>query len=227
MLETLCKICIGNEISKEFEVTSGVKQGDTLSATYFRLALNAAVKELNLRSKIFHKSKQCLAYADDILLIARNTETLKNMFINLEENRKIIGLKINEVYERNETKYLRMLVVEYKRKVQGLRINGYNFEGVTDFTYLVVNINSTNNISTEINQRIKKGSIAYYTNITQIKSSLITRRTKVKVNKTLIRPIYGPGYGPLLLKIWRFYRDLKEKLKGEYMDLLKKMKDGE
>lgn len=51
---------------------------------------------------IFYKSKICLAYANDIALIARNKEKLGEMFERLETYSKIIGLRVNV----EKTKYL-------------------------------------------------------------------------------------------------------------------------
>jgi len=43
------KVLIAGRTSRNFEITSGVRQGDSLSAVLFNLALHEAMKELNLR----------------------------------------------------------------------------------------------------------------------------------------------------------------------------------
>jgi len=148
---------------------SGVKQGDSLSATLFNIALNSAIKSLNVRGNILYKLTQCLAYADDIALIARNKESLEEIFNKLETSSKVTGLQINE----KQTKYLKMSASETRRGIQTLKINDYNLKGDGEFTYLGVNINNSSNISEEINTRLMKGNKAYYANIPLLKSTLV------------------------------------------------------
>jgi hypothetical protein len=69
---------------------------DSPSAVLFNLALHEAMKELNLSGTIICKTKQACAYADDIALVARNTDSLMEMFNILEEKSRIVGLRINE-----------------------------------------------------------------------------------------------------------------------------------
>jgi lipopolysaccharide/colanic/teichoic acid biosynthesis glycosyltransferase len=61
----------------------------------FNLALHEAMKEHNLRGTIIYKTKQACAYAE-IALVARNMDSLKEMFNILEEKSSIVGLRINE-----------------------------------------------------------------------------------------------------------------------------------
>jgi hypothetical protein len=74
MKDSDSKITIGGNVSKSFNVLQGVRQGDGLSAVLFNLALDKVLKELKLNGNILYKSKQMRAYADDIALIARNTQ---------------------------------------------------------------------------------------------------------------------------------------------------------
>ena len=59
-------------IGKSFGISSGVRQGDELSAVLLNWALDKKLKELNLGGNIIYKSKEVCAYADHIALIARN-----------------------------------------------------------------------------------------------------------------------------------------------------------
>jgi hypothetical protein len=58
--------------------------------------------ELRLGGTIIYKSKQACAYVDDNVLVARNLDSLVEMFNTLEEKGRIVGLTINEgkkIYE--------------------------------------------------------------------------------------------------------------------------------
>jgi len=50
-------------------------------------------------------------------------------------------------------------------------------------------LNANNKINIEIAERIVKGNKAYYANATLIKSNFLKRNTKMKIYKTIIRPV--------------------------------------
>ena len=78
---TGAKVKIQNLTSKPFSISSGVRQGDPLSATLFNLILDSVIK-LILRGDISLKLKQIVAYADDVALLARSQKALKKYSIN-------------------------------------------------------------------------------------------------------------------------------------------------
>jgi hypothetical protein len=90
------KVKIGNQLTEEFRIVSGVKQGDTLSTTLFSTVVNNVLKQLDLKGIISTRIKQCSAYANDILITARTTHSLVDTFQSLEEILAQVGLKINE-----------------------------------------------------------------------------------------------------------------------------------
>jgi len=92
---------IENLTSKPFSVSSGVCQGDPLSATIFNLILDSVIEKLNLRGDVSLKLKQIVAYADDVALLARSPKALKEMFHKLQNEATLVGQYINEV----KTKY--------------------------------------------------------------------------------------------------------------------------
>ena len=73
------------------------------------------------------------AYADDIDLISRNENNLKNAFTALESSTKSIGLVINE----NKTKFIAV-----GSNNDNISIHGYSFERVKGFVYLGTNVDA-------------------------------------------------------------------------------------
>jgi len=59
---------------------------------------------------------------------------------------------------------------------------------VENFNYLGSILNADNKMNTEIAERIAKGNKAYFTN-SIIKSKLIKKNAKMKIYKTMIRPV--------------------------------------
>lgn len=99
-----CKIKFNSVISKEFTVTTGVRQGDALPPILFNIGLNSVVKEV-LQSEPqglnIGQGKQIAAYADEIVVTAETEDNLKRTTDILMNAAKKIVLIINE----NKTKF--------------------------------------------------------------------------------------------------------------------------
>jgi hypothetical protein len=100
-----------------------------------------------------------------------------------------LGLRIN----KEKTKYMKMLSLEDRRWTQIVMLGKYTFERVKCFSYLGTILNSKNMVTEEINRRIMVGNRAYFANMKLLKSTLLSRHSKVKFNKTLIRPLVTYG----------------------------------
>ena len=74
-----------------------------------------------------------------------------------------------------------------------LRGGKYEFEHVKDFTYLGSQLNQTNSTSSEIKARILSGNRCYYAYGKLMKSRALNRSSKLKIHKSLIRPIATYG----------------------------------
>jgi len=63
------------------------------------------------------------------------------------------------------------------------------FEKVSNFKYLGVDVNESANSHEEINRRIIAGNKCYFSMTPLFKSKLLSRKTKIRLYKTLVRPI--------------------------------------
>jgi hypothetical protein len=68
-------------------------------------------------------------------------------------------------------------------------IYNYAFENVKIFNYLGSILNADNKINTEIAERIAKDNKAHYANAKPIKSKFLKKNAKIKICKTMIRPV--------------------------------------
>ena len=67
LIQTRAPVKINRDLTEEFTVECGDKQGDPLSATLFSLITDTILKRMGLRGNITTHLKQCIAYADDII----------------------------------------------------------------------------------------------------------------------------------------------------------------
>ena len=75
---------ISNELTGKFDVQTGAKQGDPLSATLFNIAMDSVLKKMELRGNVSTRLRQCTACADDILITARTTQAMIDTFVKLK-----------------------------------------------------------------------------------------------------------------------------------------------
>jgi hypothetical protein len=111
---------------------------------------------MNITGYTGTKSTQIFAYADDVAIVSRNKNALKDTLINIESKVRR-GLLVNE----NKTKY-----VEVTRTVindEYLHCGKHEFEHVKELSYLGSQMNQTNSISSEIQARILSGNSCRYT----------------------------------------------------------------
>jgi hypothetical protein len=88
---------IQNDLTNHFEVKRGLKQGDGLAPLLFNIVLEYALRQLSVdvNSSLIYKSGQIFGYADDLNIMRRSMQTVENIYRQLEEHTKTIGLTIN------------------------------------------------------------------------------------------------------------------------------------
>jgi len=84
--------------------------------------------------KIGKEQLNVLAYADDIVLIGKNEVEIRQLFVEIEDIARNLGLHINQ----GETKYM---ILEQKNsskqnKIGHLTIKKYTFERAENFKYI-------------------------------------------------------------------------------------------
>lgn len=189
--DTRCAVKINGEISESFEVKRGVRQGDPLSTLLFNAALELTIRKsgINRSGTLLNKSHQCLAYADDILLIARSRKKLEEVAGDLFKTAKQIGLQIN----KSKTKYMELKNKQGENRQNNLRVQMgeegvQEFEEVEEYMYLGVLITNKCKEEREIDLRIAKGSRCAGSVNRIIRSKNVSRNTKLRIYKTILRP---------------------------------------
>ena len=138
-------------------------------------------------STIFHKSVLLIGYADDINIMGRTKRATSEVYGELKERAKEAGLIIN-------VEKTRAMVQRRRPEKEGtLTVGDHKIEMVKRFTYLGMVINDTNDETEEIQARILAANKAYSSLQTTFQSKQIHQNNKIRLYKTLIKPILGYG----------------------------------
>lgn len=173
---------VGEGETEEFDVNAGVRQGDALSATLFNLMIESMIRKTNCSGTIVNKETQVMAYADDVVILSRTEKNLIETYERMNRQATEIGLQVSEV----KTKYMRNGRGNNKRT--NLRIGHSNFEEVDTFKYLGVRVNNRGGREEEIRERLQAGNRAFYANKKTLQNRNISKKTKMRIYKSLIRP---------------------------------------
>lgn len=217
------RVRVDNQLSEPFEINSGLKQGDALSPLLFNVILEKAIRAAQIKTELLTANgpKLFLAYADDIDLVGNNVITVKEIFNKIETETRKMGLIVNE----EKTKYMCINRQNRRDRIgQNVTIDTFNFERVERFKYLGATITTDNDITEEIKGRIQSTSRCIYSLHNIIKSKFLTRTTKIKIYKSVIRPILTYGSETWTMtkameaKLRCFERKILRKIFGPYHD---------
>ena len=97
------------------------------------------------------------------------------------------------VVSPDKTKYITFSAPPSRRSMKGATINGVTYKGVTEFIYLGTLISNDNSAQKEIQRRIVAGNRTYFAALSLFRNRLLSRATKIRLYKTLIRPVVTYG----------------------------------
>jgi hypothetical protein len=133
------------------------------------------------------ESTQIFAYANDVAIMSRDKNALKDALGNTESEARERGLLINE----NKTKYMEVT----RTVVNGhhLQYGKYEFQPVKELSHLGSQLNQTNLANCEMQARIVSGNRCYCSCGALMKSGALNRSSKLKMYTTLTRPAVTYG----------------------------------
>jgi hypothetical protein len=127
------RVTIQGLTSETFEVKRDLRQRSSLSCYLFNLALERVIRDAKLDVKdtnIYTRTVQIMAYADDLVILGRTIQAMKEAFMALETSARKKGLAVNE----EKTKL--MEVGKKLTTVAHFTVVNYEFEKVHMFKYL-------------------------------------------------------------------------------------------
>jgi hypothetical protein len=119
------------------------------------------------------------------LVIAWSLPALEVLCIELSREAGSVDLGVR----RNNKKKMKFSASPSRRSMKGPTINGVTYEGVTEFIYLGMLVSNDNSIQKEIQRWILAGNRTYFAAISLFRNRLLSRATKIRLYKTLIRPV--------------------------------------
>jgi sorting nexin-29 len=149
--EIYAKVKIGKHLSPKFEVMKGLRQGDAIAPLLFNVVLEIAIRRSKVETKgtNFDKCSQIMAYTDDVVIMGRKLQDVKEVFTSLIEQANKMGLEINE----KKTKFMTVSRKPYNEN-ENVKMGTYNFEIVKDYTCLGTVLTNENELRPEIEKRI-------------------------------------------------------------------------
>jgi hypothetical protein len=149
------KVKIQNKLSGSFRTECGIRQGDSLSTLLFNIGLEKVMRnvEINPGGTIFNRTRQFMAYADDVAVIGRSVGVLNEVLMQLQTAAASTGLVINTT----KTKYMRSKEIIGAANV-GIKLYGQIYEKVDNFKYLGALVTSHNETETDIKDKIAVGN---------------------------------------------------------------------
>jgi len=118
--------------------------------------------------------------------------------IDTFEKLKNISLQFGLIVNENKTKYMKCTRKEFQLDKITVRI--IQIDQVRSFSYLGTIVNGNNTLEEEITEGIVKGNNAFYGNRALFKSKLLSRKSKLKLYWSIIRPIVVYGCETWVLK---------------------------
>jgi hypothetical protein len=109
--------------------------------------------EINPACTIFNRTRQFMAYADDVAVIGRSVGVLNEVLTQLQT----AALSTRMIINTTKTKYMRSKETIGADNID-IKLNGQIYERVDNFKYLAALVTSQNKMETDIKDKISAGN---------------------------------------------------------------------
>lgn len=206
--DTTARIKIGKELSSEFSISKGLRQGCPIAPTLFKIYLAAALDKwrracCSMGISIGNDKLFTLHFADDQVIMAEDEDDVYYMIRKLDEEYRKWGLTINV----SKTEYMVI-----NGTSSHLALDGGVIEAVDTYKYLGVTFAKKSSTETEIRKRIGQGRAITKQLNGVLWNSQIRPVTKRRIYKTIVESVATYG-----AEVWDMTQQLKNKLKAMEM----------
>uniref|UniRef100_A0AC35TQ53 Reverse transcriptase domain-containing protein n=1 Tax=Rhabditophanes sp. KR3021 TaxID=114890 RepID=A0AC35TQ53_9BILA len=183
----ICGDFNGRLLGHDININSdaGVKQGDCLSPRLFTILVQYVMCQAKLEEYcmvIDDQKLDYLAYADDLVLIAKNSKDLQNMLDNFAEEAK----KVNLVLNLSKCKMMSQTTRKGPLSTCKVEIFKTPLEEVETYEYLgqIISNKNKNAMSNELSHRLRKFWKAYHVNKNMLGEKKLSLKLKVEIFKS-------------------------------------------
>lgn len=188
---------MNGELSKEFEISSGVRQGCVLSPLLFGVlidyVLRTSVDVINGGLKLGNKTIKDVDFADDLAIIDDKTESFRAMFNKLIELARTVGLHIN--YDKTK-----IMLIKPSGEPCNFNFEGHNIENVDQFKYLGSTVVCNGGQETEVRIRIGQASAAFAKLTKVFTDKQISLKTKLRLLDSMVISVLRYGLETIALR---------------------------
>jgi len=151
-----------NKLTKFFRSSIGVRQGDNLSPTLFKIYINDLAHDLEQTPntdpvQLDQTLINCLMYADDIVLLSTTQEGLQTSINTLQSFSNKWKLEVNLNKTKSMTFNTAGKIIPTK-----FTYNGHTIEDVNSYQYLGIHLDNSGSLTKSIEALSEKGLKAMY-----------------------------------------------------------------
>lgn len=208
------RIKVRNDLSQQFLVTKGLRQGCCVSPTLFKIYAAAALKQWKRKVRgmgIQLNDDMCLytlQFADDQVVLANDKDDMEYMVRKLIQEYFEWGLAVNI----DKTKYLCV-----GETTDNLHLDDKEISTCKEYKYLGVTFTDTGTDEREIDLRIVQARKAISCLNSILWSKEITKKRKYNIYESMIKStlLYGA-------ETWRLTERYKKKIEAVEMDAIRR-----
>ncbi|CAH8593510.1 unnamed protein product [Schistosoma intercalatum] len=210
-----CKIVHGGQLTKSFEVKTGVRQGCLLSPFLFLPVIDWIMKTSTSEGKrgIQWTSKMQLDdldFADDLALLSQTQQQMQEKTNSVAAASAAVGLNIHKGKSR---------ILRYNTECTNpITIDGEDLEDVKTFTYLGSITDEQGGSDVDVKARIGKARAAYLQLKNIWNSKQLSTNTKVRIFNTNVKTVLLYG-----AETWRTTKAIIQKIQVFINNCLRKI----
>lgn len=185
-----CRVLHGGDVTEQFQVLTGVRQGCILSPLLFLMAIDWVMKETTWGKKngiqwSLLEQLDDLDFADDLALLSHKHSQMQDKTSTLESIASSIGLRIN----REKTKVMRINT----NNIEPIVLQDGELDEVTEFTYLGSVVDTSGGTDKDIKVRIGKARTAFNMLKKVWNAGEISKSTKIRIFNSNVKSVLFYG----------------------------------
>ena len=207
-------IKLDNDLSGEVPIEIGVRQGDVLSPDFFSIYSEMITRCLDKENGVSMNGVNLnnIRYADHTVLVDTTEKDLQNLLDVVNEKGRNFSMEMN-------VKKTKVLVISRDQNIRvNLKLNGQVIEQVKCFKYLGSIITDDGKSQREVSTRIAEAKQAFNRMKTVLTNLKVTMRTRLRVLRSYIEPLFLYG-----CETWTLMTAERNRLMATEMWFLRRM----